>query len=120
MTRAYAWNRRPSINSPSTSTDSIPILELIASEAALHKNYELATSVKGIGPQTAMYMLITTENFTLFKDSRKYACYAGIVPFDHRSRTYMSRKSRVSSMANKRIKTLLSSAAASAIQSNWR
>jgi transposase len=94
------------------------ILELIASEAALHKNYELATSVKGIGPQTAIYMLITTENFTLFKDWRKYACYAGIVPFDHRSGTSISRKSRVSSMANKRIKTLLSSAAASAIQSN--
>lgn len=94
------------------------ILELIASEATLHKNYELATSVKGIGPQTATYMLITTENFTLFKDWRKYACYAGIVPFDHRSGTSISRKSRVSSMANKRIKTLLSSAAASAIQSN--
>jgi transposase len=94
------------------------ILELIASEAALHKNYELATSVKGIGPQTAIYILITTENFTLFKDWRKYACYAGIVPFDHRSGTSISRKSRVSSMANKRIKTLLSSAAASAIQSN--
>ena len=94
------------------------ILDLIASEAALNKNYALATSVKGIGPQTAIYMLITTENFTLFKDWRKYACYAGIVPFDHRSGTSISRKSRVSSMANKRIKTLLSSAAASAIQSN--
>jgi transposase len=94
------------------------IIELIASEASLNKNYELATSVKGIGPQTAIYMLITTENFTLFKDWRKYACYAGIVPFDHRSGTSISRKSRVSSMANKRIKTLLSSAAASAIQSN--
>ena len=94
------------------------ILALIGSELVLGKNYELATSVKGIGPQTAIYMLITTENFTLFKDWRKYACYAGIVPFDHRSGTSISRKSRVSSMANKRIKTLLSSAAASAIQSN--
>jgi transposase len=94
------------------------IMDLIASEASLKKNYELATSVKGIGPQTAIYMLITTENFTLFKDWRKYACYAGIVPFDHRSGSSINGKSRVSSMANKRIKTLLSSAAASAIQSN--
>jgi transposase len=92
------------------------ILDLIASEPALKKNFELATSVKGIGAQTALYMLITTENFTLFKDWRKYACYAGIAPFDHRSGTSIARKSKVSSMANKRAKTLLSSAAASAIQ----
>lgn len=94
------------------------ILALIESEPALKKNYELATSVKGIGPQTAIYMLITTGNFTLFKDWRKYACYAGIVPFDHQSGTSIARKSRVSSMANKPAKTLLSSAAASAIRSN--
>jgi len=94
------------------------LLDLIALEPSLQENYDLATSVKGIGPQTAIYMLITTENFTLFKDWRKYACYSGIVPFEHSSGTSIHRGRRVSQMANKRIKTLLSNAAASAIQSN--
>lgn len=91
---------------------------LIDSEPLLKKNFELAVSVRSIGPQTATYMLITTGNFTLFKDARKYGCYAGIVPFQKTSGTSIRGKSRISPMANKRIKTLLSNAAASAIHCN--
>ncbi|MFZ1664010.1 MAG: IS110 family transposase [Flavobacteriales bacterium] len=94
------------------------ILELVNSDQGMKRNYELAISVKGIGPQTATFMLIATANFTLFMNWRKFACYVGIVPFNHRSGTSIERKSRVSMMGNKHGKTLLSSAAASAIQSN--
>jgi transposase len=96
----------------------LEIQALIDSEPALKKNFDLAMSVKSIGPQTAAYMLMTTENFTLFKDWRKYGCYAGIVPFEKTSGTSIRGRSKVSPMANKRIKTLLSNAAASAIFCN--
>lgn len=90
------------------------ITSLISDHLPFKENVELAMSVKGIGPQTALYMLITTENFTKFSSWRKYACYAGIAPFEHSSGTSIRGKTRVSHYANKQIKTLLSSAAASA------
>jgi transposase len=90
------------------------IIELIRSDESLYKNYKLAISVKGIAFVIATYMLVTTNNFTSFENSRKYACYSGIAPFDHTSGTTIKVKSRVSNLANKKIKTLLSNGANSA------
>lgn len=90
------------------------ILELIRSDESLNRNYKLAISVKGIAFVIATYMLVTTNNFTSFENSRKYACYSGIAPFDHTSGTTIKIKSRVSNLANKKIKTLLSNGANSA------
>lgn len=94
------------------------IESLIASDPELRRNHDLVTSVKGIGDQTATYLLITTENFTLFKDWRKYACYAGVAPFENSSGTSLRGKTKVSQMANKTSKKLLGNCAASAIQCN--
>ena len=87
------------------------IIELIRSDESLYKNYKLAISVKGIAFAIATYMLVTTNNFTSFENSRKYACYSGIAPFDHTSGTTIKVKPRVSNLANKKIKTLLSNGA---------
>lgn len=94
------------------------INRLIASDPELKRNHALVTSVKGIGAQTATYLLITTENFTLFKDWRKYACYAGIAPFENSSGTSIRGNTKVSQLANKCSKKLLGNCAASAIQCN--
>ncbi|WP_027420416.1 transposase, partial [Crocinitomix catalasitica] len=50
------------------------------------------------------------------KEAKKYACYSGVVPFDYSSGTSVNKRSRVSPMANKSIKTILHMAAMSAIQ----
>jgi transposase len=89
------------------------IKELIKSDVRLKKNYELTTSVKGIGPLIAAFMLVTTNNFTSFENGRKYACYCGIAPFANSSGKYQGR-SKVSHLANKKVKALLSSGASSA------
>jgi transposase len=78
------------------------IKEIIKSEKDIQQNFKLATSVKGIGLVIASFMLVSTNNFSGFENGRKYACYAGIAPFPNESGI---------SMANKKIKTLLSNGA---------
>lgn len=92
------------------------IKELVSSDESLQTNYELACSVTGIGFATAVHLLIATENFTRFSDVRKLICYCGVAPFEHSSGTSMRGKVRVSHLANKKLKSLLTMAAISAIQ----
>lgn len=92
------------------------IKELIGKDEALQHNYELATSVTGVGFATAVHLIIATENFSRFNDVRKLMCYCGVAPFTHQSGTSIRGKTRVSHLANKKIKTLLTMAAISAIQ----
>lgn len=88
--------------------------ELIAEDEQMNTNYKLAKSVVGIGHITAAYMIAFTENFTCFKDSRKFACYSGVAPFPNRSGKWVG-KTKVSHMANKKIKSLLSNCVNAAV-----
>ena len=92
------------------------IKQLISSDESLVTNYELAYSVTGIGFATAVHLLIATENFTRFSDARKLICYCGVAPFEHSSGTSIRGRVRVSHLANKKLKSLLTMAAISAIQ----
>jgi transposase len=92
------------------------IEEIIKQDEALKNNYELIRTIKGIGLVISAFMLVTTVNFSRFEDGRKYACYAGIAPFEHSSGISIRGKTSVSHLANKRIKTLLYNAANSAAQ----
>lgn len=91
------------------------IKELIRADEAMLLNYRILTSIKGIGPVNAWMTLAYTENFTSFTDGRKYAVYAGVVPFHNRSGTSLKGKDRVSHMANKELKQELNQAAKTAI-----
>jgi len=79
-------------------------------------NYKLIQSVRGIGPILAKYLVIFTENFTVFTDPRKFACYAGIAPFEYSSGTSVKGRTKVHPLANKHLKSLLNMAAMGAIQ----
>ena len=94
------------------------IKELIKEDEALLNNYKLLVSIKAVGFVTAIYMLAYTENFGKFLNSRKFACYAGLAPFEHTSGTSLRGKNRVSHYANKKAKCLLNLAASVAIQHN--
>jgi transposase len=61
-------------------------------------------------------MIAKTEGFTTITEPRKMACYCGIVPFDHQSGTSIKRQPRVSSYADKSIKSILHLSAMSAIR----
>ena len=91
------------------------IEELISKEQELQINYDLVRSVLGIGFVTAVHFLIVTENFTRFNNPRKFACYAGVAPFKYQSGSSIKGKTRISHLANKKIKSLLTMAAYCAI-----
>jgi hypothetical protein len=82
------------------------IASIIMSKDDLRANYKLITSVRGIGQVTACDLIIKTGNFKEIDNARKAASYAGICPFPNSSGK-MVKKSRVSSMADKELKTLL-------------
>lgn len=92
------------------------LLEIIDSCSILKNQYALLTSIKGIGIILAANILVTTVCFTKFKDSRKYACYCGTAPFTYSSGTSIKGRTKVSQMANKKMKALFNLAARSAIQ----
>lgn len=92
------------------------MIEIVSSSAQMKEQYQLINSIIGIGPIVACYFLVTTQCFTKFENSRKYACYCGSAPFTHQSGTSINRKSRVNHFANKKMKTLLHLSACVAIQ----
>jgi len=55
---------------------------LVKSEESIQKIYALASSVCGIGPVIATYLLVYTNGFEAFQTSRQFASYIGIAPFD--------------------------------------
>lgn len=78
--------------------------------------YQLITSVKGVGPQTAYHFIVFTHGFTRFTSWRAFAAYSGTAPFPYRSGSSIRGKNKVSHLANKKIKSLLDMCAKSAIQ----
>lgn len=92
------------------------ILSIIRSEESSSINYDLLLSVKGIGKVLAIYFLVLTGNFTRFNDPRKFACYAGIAPFEFSSGTSVKGRTKVHPFANKQMKTLLNIASMAVIQ----
>lgn len=92
--------------------------DFIKKDPQMKKMYELIVSIKGVGPQTALFMIVLTNGFTLFEKWRKFACYAGTAPFPNKSGISLKGKTKVSHLANKKMKALLSSCAVSAIQHN--
>jgi transposase len=92
--------------------------QLIKANQELNQQYKLVISVKGIGNQTALFMIVTTNGFTKFKTWRKYASYCGIAPFPNTSGTSIRGRTKVSNLANKKLKSLFDLCAKSAIQNN--
>lgn len=90
--------------------------ELIRQDATLKKQFDLLTSVTGIGSIIACNMIVTTNEFKSITEAKKYACYAGVAPFENTSGTSVKGKPRVSKLANMDIKKLLYLGATSAIQ----
>lgn len=91
---------------------------IIASDHNLDKIYGLVTSIKGVGKQTALFLIAYTDGFTKFRKARKFASYCGTAPFPNQSGTSKRGRTKVSHLANKKIKSLLDMCAKSAIQSS--
>ncbi len=83
------------------------IEKVIESDETLKELFSIIESVPGVGKVTATEIVINTNEFKRINDPRKYACYAGIAPFEHTSGTSVRGKTRTSKKANLKAKSLL-------------
>jgi len=85
--------------------------------SSLKENYLLISSIKGVGMQTAVMLIIHTNNFAGFENARQIASYCGCAPFPNQSGT-IDKGNHVSRLANKELKVLLTQCALSAMMHN--
>jgi len=88
--------------------------EVVSSDPSLKHLISLITSVPGVGMVTALYIAITTNEFRDIDCPKKFASYCGVAPFPRESGTTITR-SRTSSIANKKMKSLIHICAMSCI-----
>jgi transposase len=92
------------------------IRDILSSDASMSKNYELLTSLKGIGLVVACQLIYHTGNFTRFASWRAFSSYCGTAPFKHESGTSIHRRKQCHYLGDRKMKSLLSMASISAIQ----
>jgi transposase len=89
---------------------------VIQAHSNINKNVQLLESITGIGFLNACVLICATHNFTKFENHTKFACYSGIAPFEYSSGSSIRGKTKVSALANKKVKTYLTSAAITAVR----
>ena len=94
------------------------ITKTVQQDEQISKKVKLVQSIKGIGPVTAVALLVYTKSFDKFENAKQLACYCGVVPFKKESGSSVRYKSTVSPFANKKLKKLLHLCALSAIKND--
>jgi transposase len=92
------------------------INELIKADETMITNYKLSKTVKGVGMVLAVQMLLHTHNYTRFENSRQFAAYCGLVPYPYQSGTSINGRHKIHPISDRKMKSLLSMSAISAIQ----
>lgn len=88
----------------------------IEKDENIRRKVNLASSVKGVGKQTAVALFVYTRGFSVFENAKQLACYCGVVPFNKQSGTSVRYKPGVSPFANKKLKKLLHLCALAALR----
>ena len=94
------------------------IKKLILDDDNIKRLFEIVTSVKGIGAVVGAEIIVATNEFRNFDNPKKFACYAGLAPFEHSSGSSIKRRVRISKNANMTIKKLIHMSAICAIRHN--
>lgn len=94
------------------------IEQIITEEPLMNSQFKLITSIPGIGLQIAANIIAYTQAFHLFDCPRKFACYSGVAPFPYQSGSSIKGRTRVSHLANKKMKSILSLGALQAIRND--
>lgn len=64
-------------------------------------------TIPGIGPKTAIMLIVATNNFKKFDDIKKLAAYVGLAPRIYESGTSVKGKGHITKMGNKYLRKLL-------------
>jgi transposase len=84
----------------------------------LAEQRRLLMTIPGIGMQTAAGVLAELGDWQRFESARQVAAYAGLTPTHHTSGTSVRRRSRLSKMGNKHLRTAMYMPALAALRSN--
>lgn len=123
--QAYLLIKQASSNAIKGLRQSIKdVDQLIDKQVAKDKEVEeklaLAMSVKGIGKNMGIWMVIYTRNFSTKMNARKFASLVGIAPFTSESGTSIRKGSHVSNHAHRFLKGVLHACVMSAIRNSPR
>ncbi|MDR0697604.1 MAG: transposase, partial [Tannerella sp.] len=88
---------------------------LIASDESVRKNFDLLTSIVGIGIVNAVTTIVHTENFASFDNARQYVCYVSVAPFERSSGFNVRGRTAISKMGDRQAKADLTEGAKAAI-----
>ncbi len=88
----------------------------IKADPKVKRQYDLISSVPGVGPVLASNLLALTDAFTRFATPRQLACHAGAAPFESTSGSSVRGRTRTSKKANSWLKSLLHMASIVAIR----
>ena len=91
---------------------------LLKVQKHFNEEYELLTSIPGIGIKTAIALLVATDSFSKFDSSKKLASYVGICPRIFQSGSSVKGKGHITKMGGSRIRALLYMGACSAKKYN--
>lgn len=103
------------LNNQITTTEKV-MNELIKQDETMTTNYKLSKTVKGVGMVLAVQMLLHTNNYTRFESSRQFSAYCGLVPYPYQSGTSIHGRNKIHPISDRKMKSLLSMSAISAIQ----
>jgi len=67
----------------------------------------LLKSVPGIGPKTALFLIVITDGFSKFETASQLCSYAGITPTTRESGSSVRVSPRISKVGNKKLRNLL-------------
>lgn len=65
------------------------------------------TEIKGIGFQTASYIIAEMPSVENFENARQYAAFAGLTPLRQQSGSSINKKSRICKIGSKKIRSAL-------------
>ena len=82
------------------------------------REYQLLTSIPGVGMKTAIALLVSTGAFSSFDSYKQVASYIGICPRIYQSGSSIKGKGHITKMGNPRVRSVLYMAACSAKRYN--
>lgn len=118
MAKLLQRNQQPVIRQLKEAVKKIEsqIAALVSADDELKTAASRITSIKGVGMQTAISLMVYTKGFTMFENGKQLACYCGVVPFSKSSGTSVRTRPGVSPFANRRLKSLLHLCAMAALR----
>ena len=78
----------------------------IKASPALRRDYTLLTSIKSVGPQLGMHMLVVLRSHN-FASAEQAAAFLGVVPIEKRSGTSVRRRPRMSKIGPPQLRAKL-------------